>query len=96
MINKVTVENPLSRTRGLRRGGSPGRPKGVRNRATLEAKAAAALIVDDPKYRDNLLRRARAGRLAPAMETTLWHYAKGRPKEADLPNVLEIRWLDSE
>jgi hypothetical protein len=58
-----------------------GRPRGSRNRVTLEARAAAALVVDDPVYRARLLKRAREGKLSPAMEVALWHYAKGRPKE---------------
>ena len=67
-------------TQGLKRGG-PGRPKGVPNKATAEAKQACAAIVDDPTYRRNLAARARAGRLAPAVECMLWHYAYGKPKE---------------
>ena len=67
-------------TQGLKRGG-PGRPKGVPNKATAEAKHACAAIVDDPTYRRNLAARARAGRLAPAVECMLWHYAHGKPTE---------------
>ena len=63
----------------LRRGG--GRPKGVRNKVTVEAKRACAEIVDDPAYRAGLVRRARAGKLAPAVETMLWYYAKGKPTD---------------
>jgi len=98
MMQKQSVENPsLARTRGLKRGGSPGRPKGVPNKATVEAKAAATLIVDDPKYRENLLHRARAGKLAPGMEVVLWSYAKGRPKEQnEAPGVVRIVWGVSE
>ena len=68
-------------TSGLKRGGSPGRPKGVPNKATAEAKEACALIVDDEVYRQNLLARALKGKLAPAVEVMLWYYAKGKPKE---------------
>lgn len=63
---------------GERRGG---RKAGTPNKATAEAKEACALIVDDPIYRRNLLKRARAGKLAPAVESMLWHYSKGKPKE---------------
>jgi hypothetical protein len=38
---------------GLKRGG-PGRPKGVPNKVTVEAKAAAEALVDDPIYRERL------------------------------------------
>lgn len=58
-----------------------GRPKGVPNKVTLEVREAAASIVDDPVYRANLASRARRGKLAPAIESMLWHYAKGKPKE---------------
>ena len=68
-------------TSGLKRGGSPGRPKGVPNKATTEAKEACARIVDDPVYREKLLSRALKGTLAPPVEVMLWHYAKGKPKE---------------
>ena len=59
----------------------PGRKKGVPNRATAEARAVCAKIVNDPAYRKTLTQRARAGTLAPATEAMLWHYAFGKPKE---------------
>jgi len=58
-----------------------GRTKGTPNKATADAKAACTAIVDDPAYRRNLASRARRGKLAPAMECMLWHYAKGKPTE---------------
>jgi hypothetical protein len=57
-----------------------GRPKGVPNKTTQEVKAAARAIVDDPAYRESLIKRLHAG-LAPHMEPLLWHYAYGKPKE---------------
>ena len=59
----------------------PGRKKGVPNKATAEVRAACAAIVDDPTYRRQLIARAQAGTLAPAVECMLWHYAKGKPKD---------------
>ena len=59
----------------------PGRTKGAPNRVTAEAKAACAAIVDDPVYRQKLLAAARARKLPPGVETMLWHYAHGKPKE---------------
>ena len=47
-------------------------------------------IVDDPAYRRNLASRARRGKLAPAVECMLWHYAKGKPTEdinIDVPDA---------
>ena len=86
---KVAVA-PLKRTAAQQRGrpfkagqsGNPkGRKKGVPNKVTVEAQKACAAIVDDPAYRKKLLAAARARKLAPAVETMLWHYAKGKPKE---------------
>lgn len=57
-----------------------GRPKGVPNKVTTEAKAACNDIVDDPIYRAALLKRMRAG-TAGQMEPIIWYYAKGKPKE---------------
>ena len=73
--------NPAS-LRNLKRGGSPGRPKGVPNKATLEVKELARSLVEDPVYRKKLQAslRKRKG-VAPAVETMLWHYAYGKPKE---------------
>ena len=65
---------------GLKRGG-PGRPKGVPNKVTVEAKAAAEALVDDPIYREQLTLDLQARKLAPAVEVMLWHYAKGKPKD---------------
>ena len=71
--------NPPGRPKGTPKTG--GRKKGVPNKATVEAKQACAEIVDDPHYRARLVERARAGALAPAVETMLWYDAKGKPKE---------------
>ena len=67
-------------TSGLKRGG-PGRPKGVPNRVTIEAKAAAAALVDDPVYRAKLVRDLRKRKVAPLIEQMLWSYAMGKPVE---------------
>jgi hypothetical protein len=58
-----------------------GRQKGTPNKITVEARAAAALIVDDPIYRRTLARDMRARTVQPAIESLLWHYAKGKPKD---------------
>jgi len=59
--------------------GNPnGKKRGTANRVTIEAREAAALIVDDPAYRESLRARVIAGQ-APHMEPLLWTYAKGRP-----------------
>lgn len=58
-----------------------GRPRGVPNKVTTEAKAACNAIVDDPDYRKNLLVRMRDGTVHSSVETMVWYYAKGKPKE---------------
>jgi hypothetical protein len=81
---------------GLRRGG-PGRPKGVPNRATLEVREFSASIVDDPAYQQRVRERALAGELPPAIESLLWHYRWGKPKEdAHIEGTLVVRWEDEE
>lgn len=57
-----------------------GRPKGALNRTTIEVREAARAIVDDPDYREALKIRLILGQ-ASHMETLLWHYAYGKPKE---------------
>lgn len=80
-----------------------GRPKGVPNKATTEAKEACALIVDDPEYREMLKQRAILGKLAPGVETMLWDRAKGKVKDhveltgadgAPLIREVIVRFLD--
>jgi hypothetical protein len=58
-----------------------GRPKGTPNKITIEAKELARELVENPAYRSRLKARLLKGKLAPAMETMLWHYAYGKPKE---------------
>ncbi len=66
-------------TSGLKRGGG-GRKPGVPNRATLEIREAAKSLIEDPGYLRSLKTRLKSGR-APHMETLLFHYAYGKPKE---------------
>jgi len=49
--------------------------------ARAEAKNFSLLILRDPTYRANLLKRAQAGTLAPAVEIALMHYGWGKPTE---------------
>lgn len=57
-----------------------GRIKGVPNKVTVEVRAAAQQIVENPTYRASLVERITAG-TAPQMEQLLWHYAYGKPVE---------------
>jgi hypothetical protein len=77
-----------------------GRKKGVPNRATREAKEFCASIVDDVQYQETVRKRAMKGKLPPAVECMLWHYAKGRPTETmrlqtDVPLALQIEMTDA-
>jgi hypothetical protein len=81
---------------GLKRGG-PGRPKGVPNKVTIEAKEACGRLVDDPAYRSKLKHRLIRGKLAPVLEAMLWHYAKGKPVErVELKDVTDVDHLTYE
>jgi hypothetical protein len=74
-IREPTVRN----TSGLKRGGSPGRPKGLPNKATVEVKQFSTELVVNPEYRAMLQERLLAGTLPPILEAMLWHYAFGTP-----------------
>lgn len=82
------MPNPNS-LRNLKRGGSPGRPKGVPNKATQEMKSLAQRLLGDPIYRANFRKRLQSGELAPGMEALLYHYAFGKPPDKIDLNVPE-------
>jgi hypothetical protein len=96
MRNKKTVKYPPALPAKRRRGiAGPGRPKGTLNKVTVEARAAAAQIIDDPIYRQTLLDRAQTGQLPPAIEVLMWHYAKGKPREQEpMPGTVRFVWGD--
>lgn len=68
----------------------PGRPKGRLNKQTEQAREFARGILASPQYRASLKARADEGRLAPAVETLLWHYAHGKP-----PDKVEVTGADA-
>lgn len=68
-----------------------GRPKGVRNKATDEAKTFCASLVEDPDYQQAFKRAFIARKLPPRLEEMVWHYAKGRP-----PQSVEVGGLGGE
>jgi hypothetical protein len=79
---------------GLKRGGSPGRPKGTPNRATVEVREFAGRIIDDPDYQAKLRRGAIFATLSPTIEALLRYCAKGKPEERiDLSLENELRAL---
>lgn len=71
---------------GERRGG---RTAGTPNKATREIKAAARLMVEKPAYRAELEKRILEGK-APHMETLLFHYAYGKPKEGEVSGAIKL------
>ena len=64
--------------KGHRSANPYGRPKGTPNKTTLDAREYAGQLVDSPEYRASLNQRLLAG-TAGAIESLLWHYAKGKP-----------------
>lgn len=58
-----------------------GRPPGALNRTSRQAREFAQMLVSSPAYRFSLIARIKAGTLPPAIETMIWHYAFGKPKE---------------
>lgn len=81
---------------GLKRGG-PGRPKGVPNKITVEAKAVAEALVDDPIHREKLAVDVQARKVAPVIEQMLWAYAFGKSKDViEFDGRVNVRDLDYE
>ena len=94
-MEDINLKARTGRPPGLPKTG--GRQRGTPNKITVEARAACALIVDDPGYRAKLTSRAKAGILPPAMEVLLWHYAKGRPKElVEVSASLQMQAISSD
>src|SRR5262245_14599609 len=84
----------------LKKGAGPGRPKGSKNRATMEAREFCQSVVRDKAYQARLLKRAQQGKLPPAVEVMLWAYAFGKPPdnivlEQNIPPLI-IEVLDDE
>ena len=70
--------------------GEGGRPRGAINHATREIKDFARNLVESPEYVKSLTRRLIAGR-APHMETLIFHYGYGKPKETvDVPQLGDL------
>jgi len=59
--------------------GAGGRPKGSRNKVTLEIREAARRLVSDPIYWRKLRADLRKRKVHPHVETTLLAYAFGKP-----------------
>ena len=60
---------------------SGGRQRGSANRSTIEGRDFARRLMDDPAYRENLRERLLSGKVHPGVETMLWAYSYGKPKD---------------
>jgi hypothetical protein len=56
-----------------------GRPKGSRNKRTLDGEAFARAIVEDTAVRAQLLKQAQDGEMPAVLVQTLLSYAFGKP-----------------
>ncbi len=65
----------------LGRAKTGGRRAGMPNNATRDVREFARGLVGDTSYQRSLLRRLRSGSLPGTVESLLWHYAFGKPKE---------------
>jgi hypothetical protein len=74
-------------------GNPSGRPPGAVNKVTQEVRELTRGLVDDPEYQAGLRERLLEGKLPPAMETMVWHYAFGKPKETvEFKGEMDVRW----
>jgi len=82
----------MAGTRGRFQLGQSGNPKGrtpgVPNKATLEIRAWARSVVDDPAVRDRVFALARQGKLQPAMLIELFNRAYGKVRDESRVQVL--------
>lgn len=67
--------------KGQKRSPKAGRKKGTPNKKTREIKEFALSILTGPKYVKHVQDMADEGKLPPHLETLLYHYAYGKPKD---------------
>ncbi len=70
----------MPRKNNLPPGPGPGRPKGLPNKVTRDIQEFARAVLEDPDYVRELKVRLRRGK-APHVETALYHYGYGKPRE---------------
>ena len=63
----------------LKRGGNP--PPRKRTAEDEEIRRVSKKLLKDPAYQKTLRRRLRAGTIQPGVESMLYYYAFGKPKE---------------
>jgi hypothetical protein len=63
--------------------GNPNRrPKGIKNKASVEIKAFFSELLDDPDYMAAFLLAWQARTLHPSLEQMAYHYAHGKPVQS--------------
>lgn len=79
-----------------RSGNANGRPKGRRNKRTIDGEAYARAIVEDATVRATLLHQAQSGEMSADLVKALLTYAFGKPVEVvdsgdrDTPRTIQI------
>ena len=83
-------------TSGLKRTAGPGRPKGLKNKVTLEQRAFLLSIAEDTDYRANFRKRAIKG--DASLDRLIHDHAIGKPTErhehSGAVTVKHYGWLD--
>ena len=75
------AESNPSFKRGRRKTG--GRKKGTPNKATTEARTLCRNLVSDEEYRRRFRDRFVKGQLPPRLESMVWQYAYGKPRQEE-------------
>ena len=73
---------PLIRPKGSPKVPGSGRRRGTRNRRSIAASALASELLNDVGYQYRLRRDFTRRRVNPSIETLIWHYVAGKPKES--------------
>lgn len=81
---KVETRQARSGRRGRPKGlpKTGGRKRGTANKVTADVRQAAQALLGHTTYVKTLTKRLNSGKIAPAVETMIWHYAHGKPKES--------------
>lgn len=99
---KFAPKKPLRKTKQTKRKGraanlpkrGPGRPKGSKNKATVEWKEFCMKMTRDPEVQELLLERVRQ---RPELALKVAEHAVGKPKETqdiEIDGTLTVKWED--